>query len=131
MNSYNSWQKIKVPVTSYKPILSRNQRLLPIDLRQLIVLPIRNFAPMIVEETKPTRLSRLPAGTRAVIHSHEDSDFQLTLMEMGCIPGEPVWVEMIAPMGDPLAIRIAGYFLSLRKKDAEKIWVVITGKDTV
>lgn len=69
------------------------------------------------------RLSELPAGTRAVIHSHDDTEFRLTLMEMGCVPGEPVWVEMIAPLGDPLAINIAGYYLSIRKTDAEKIWV--------
>ena len=69
------------------------------------------------------RLSQLPAGKRAVIKSHEQSDFQLMLMEMGCIPGEPVWVEMIAPLGDPMAIQIAGYYLSIRKQDAEKILV--------
>jgi len=78
---------------------------------------------MKVQEEKVMRLSKLRAGTKAVITSHEESEFQLTLMEMGCIPGEPVWVEMIAPMGDPMAIQIAGYYLSIRKKDADMIWV--------
>lgn len=73
---------------------------------------------------KTVRLSQLPAGTRAVIKEHDESEFQLTLMEMGCIPGEPVWIEMVAPLGDPLAIQIAGYYLSIRKQDADKIWVV-------
>jgi ferrous iron transport protein A len=77
---------------------------------------------------RAVQLSRLPKGTRAIIKSHDESDFQLTLMEMGCIPGEPVWVEMIAPMGDPLAIQIAGYYLSIRKKDADKIWVSVLDK---
>jgi ferrous iron transport protein A len=76
-------------------------------------------------EEQVLRLSQLPTGTRAVIKSHEESDFQLTLMEMGCIPGEPVWVEMIAPLGDPMAIQIAGYYLSIRKKEADKILVTI------
>lgn len=80
---------------------------------------------MNVIEEKLVRLSQLPTGTKAVIKSQDDSDFRLTLMEMGCIPGEPVWVEMIAPMGDPLAIQIAGYYLSIRKKDAENIWVAV------
>ena len=80
---------------------------------------------MNVTEEKLVRLSQLPTGTKAVIKSQDDSEFRLTLMEMGCIPGEPVWVEMIAPMGDPLAIQIAGYYLSIRKKDAENIWVAI------
>ncbi|NDC40973.1 MAG: ferrous iron transport protein A [Chitinophagia bacterium] len=71
------------------------------------------------------RLSELPAGRKGVIARHEESELQLTLLEMGCIPGEPVWVEMIAPLGDPMAIQIAGYYLSLRKKDAENIWVTL------
>lgn len=74
-------------------------------------------------EERVLRLSDLPAGTRAVIKRHEQSEFQLTLMEMGCIPGEPVWIQMVAPLGDPLAIQIAGYYLSIRRQDAEKIWV--------
>lgn len=69
------------------------------------------------------QLSRLKTGKRAVIKSHEDTDFRLTLLEMGCIPGEPVFVRMLAPMGDPMAISIAGYQLSIRKQDAEHIWV--------
>ena len=69
------------------------------------------------------QLSRLKTGIRAVIRSHEDTEFRLTLMEMGCIPGEPVWVKMLAPLGDPMAISIAGYHLSIRKKDADNIWV--------
>ena len=70
-------------------------------------------------------LSKLRAGMRGRIESHEDSDLRLTLMEMGCVPGEPVQVEMIAPLGDPMAIRIAGYHLSIRKADAARIWVVV------
>jgi ferrous iron transport protein A len=80
---------------------------------------------MSVVEEKVVRLSQLPSGKRAVIKEHDQTDFKLTLMEMGCIPGEPVWIEMIAPMGDPLAIRIAGYYLSIRKQDADNIWVSI------
>ncbi len=76
-------------------------------------------------QDKYVRLSDLPTGKRAVIKQHEQSDLQLTLMEMGCIPGEPVWIEMIAPMGDPMAIQIAGYYLSIRKKDARKILVEV------
>ena len=70
-------------------------------------------------------LSKLPTGKRAVIKSHQESEFQLTLMEMGCVPGEPIWVQMIAPLGDPMAIQIAGYNLSIRKKDADNILVTI------
>lgn len=80
---------------------------------------------MKVLQDKVVRLSDLPTGKRAVIRHHEQGDFELTLMEMGCIPGEPVWIEMIAPMGDPMAIQIAGYYLSIRKKDAQNIYVEV------
>jgi ferrous iron transport protein A len=42
-------------------------------------------------------------------------------MEMGCLPGEEVRVDRIAPLGDPIAIRVSGYQLSLRKREASTI----------
>jgi len=70
-------------------------------------------------------LSGLPAGVRAVVQEHGETGLTLMLMEMGCIPGEPVWVELVAPLGDPLSVRIAGYHLGIRKRDADHIWVTI------
>lgn len=84
-----------------------------------------NFAAMKTPGGINIRLSELRKGVAAVITKHEETDLQVTLMEMGCIPGEPVKIEMIAPLGDPMAIRIAGYYLSIRKEDAEKIWVSV------
>lgn len=69
------------------------------------------------------RLSDLRSGERATINSFESSEIELKLMEMGCIPGEEVVVEQIAPLGDPISIRIAGYSLSLRKNEAKQILV--------
>jgi Fe2+ transport system protein FeoA len=42
---------------------------------------------------------------------------------MGVIPGSVVEIERIAPLGDPIDIKVKGYHLSLRKEDAEKIEV--------
>ena len=72
---------------------------------------------------RTVQLSKLKAGKRAVIRSHEDTDFRLTLMEMGCIPGEAVKVDQIAPLGGPISITVAGYNLSLRLNEAEMIFV--------
>ncbi len=44
---------------------------------------------------------------------------------MGCLPGEKITIELIAPLGDPIAINIGGYLLSLRKQDAQNINVKI------
>ena len=81
---------------------------------------------MTVQDEKLVRLSELPTGKKAIIKDQDESDFKLTLLEMGCVPGEAIWVEMIAPLGDPMAIQIAGYYLSIRKQDADKIWVVLS-----
>lgn len=70
------------------------------------------------------RLSELRSGERATIDSFESSELELKLMEMGCLPGEEVMVEQIAPLGDPISIRIAGYSLSLRKNEAKQIIVI-------
>jgi ferrous iron transport protein A len=56
-----------------------------------------------------------------VIHSFENDEIFLKLMEMGCIPGEIIRVEQIAPLGDPISITVAGYQLSLRNDEAESI----------
>jgi len=69
------------------------------------------------------RLSEMKSGDRGRIMSFESSDLALKLMEMGCIPGEEVVVEQIAPLGDPISIRIAGYSLSLRINEANQIIV--------
>jgi len=42
---------------------------------------------------------------------------------MGCIPGEKVTVEQIAPLKDPISITVSGYLLSLRLDEAEHILV--------
>ena len=69
------------------------------------------------------RLSELGTGSRATIHSFEKNDVFLKLMEMGCLPGEIIRVEKIAPLGDPISIAVAGYQLSLRLDEAENIFV--------
>ena len=67
------------------------------------------------------KLSDLKAGEKGMIRGFESSELELKLMEMGCIPGEVVVVEQVAPLGDPISIRIAGYSLSLRKNEANQI----------
>jgi ferrous iron transport protein A len=67
------------------------------------------------------RLSELKTGKAGVIQNFTDEAIKLKLMEMGCIPGETVWVERVAPLGDPIAITVAGYLLSIRKKEAEAV----------
>ena len=69
------------------------------------------------------KLSELGIGKRATIHSFEKDDIFIKLMEMGCVPGEQIRVDQIAPLGDPISVSVAGYSLSLRLSEAEEIFV--------
>lgn len=69
------------------------------------------------------RLSELKTGQRAVIESFTDYELSLKLLEMGCIPGETIEMSRIAPLGDPIAISVSGYQLSLRKSEAATVRV--------
>lgn len=44
-------------------------------------------------------------------------------LDMGLIPGTRITVQKIAPMGDPMEVRLRGYELTLRMDDAAKIEV--------
>ena len=69
------------------------------------------------------RLSEMSVGKTAIIQEFENDDIFLKLMEMGCIPGEDIRIDQVAPLGDPISITVAGYHLSLRLDEAEMIWV--------
>lgn len=69
------------------------------------------------------RLSQVKPGKQVRILSFENNDLFLKLMEMGCVPGETIKVEQVAPLGDPISIAVAGYSLSLRLNEAENIFV--------
>lgn len=69
------------------------------------------------------KLSEIAAGKSCVIDSYNDDEIKLKLMEMGCLPGEVITVERIAPLGDPMALSVAGYTLSIRKNEAATVTV--------
>ena len=47
------------------------------------------------------------------------------LLDMGLTPGTIVLINKVAPMGDPIELRLRGYLLTLRKEDAAEIEVTI------
>jgi ferrous iron transport protein A len=73
-------------------------------------------------------LSQLQLGQSAIIDSFTDKKMALKLLEMGCTPGEVVKLSRIAPMGDPIAITVSGYQLSLRKAEASTVMVSLLAK---
>ena len=73
-------------------------------------------------------LDKLPLGQEAVITAvGGEGALRCRLLDMGLIPKTKVRSEKIAPLGDPLELRVRGYSLSLRKEDAGKIEVEVAG----
>ncbi len=50
-----------------------------------------------------------------------EGSLRLRFLDMGLIPGTRVTLQKIAPMGDPIQIRVRGYELTIRREDARKI----------
>jgi len=47
------------------------------------------------------------------------------LLDMGIIKGTAIEVTKVAPLGDPIDIKVKGYHLSLRKEEAAQISVEV------
>lgn len=75
------------------------------------------------------KLSALPKGAEATIVLIEDEDLSVKLYEMGCLPGEKVRIENIAPFGDPIAITVSGYKLCIRKQEAARVLIKQVGRE--
>jgi len=67
------------------------------------------------------KLSQLLPGEFGIVKEFTDLEMSVKLMEMGCLPGEEISVSRIAPLGDPIAVNVSGYQLSLRKFEASTI----------
>jgi ferrous iron transport protein A len=72
-------------------------------------------------------LDRLPSGAPArVLAVKGAGPVARRLMEMGVVPGAPVRVVRVAPLGDPLEVRVRNYHLALRRSEAQSISVVMS-----
>ena len=69
------------------------------------------------------KLSEMKSGQDGIIKEFNNNEIFLKLMEMGCVPGERILLEQIAPLGDPISVSVSGYHLSLRLNEAEHILV--------
>ena len=69
-------------------------------------------------------LNELKTGDSAVIKTvGGEGALRCRLLDMGLTPRTAVTLQKVAPMGDPLEIRVRGYELTLRAEDAKKIEV--------
>ncbi|MBR3402032.1 MAG: ferrous iron transport protein A [Parasporobacterium sp.] len=69
-------------------------------------------------------LREIPVGATATVKKiHGEGAVKRRIMDMGITKGVEVYVRKVAPLGDPIEIRVRGYELSLRIADAESIEV--------
>ena len=76
-------------------------------------------------------LKELPVGQSGMITAvGGEGALRCRLLDMGLIPNTKVTVQKIAPMGDPMELRLRGYELTLRLDDAAQIEILPEVKDT-
>ena len=67
-------------------------------------------------------LDQLPIGQEAIITAvGGQGELRCRFLDMGIIPKTRVRMQKVAPMGDPMEIRLRGYELTIRREDAAKI----------
>ena len=66
-------------------------------------------------------LKDLVPGQKAIVDAVASGSIGDRLMELGCLPGEPISVERVAPFGDTIVIRFSGLSLCIRKNEAQQI----------
>ena len=70
-------------------------------------------------------LKELPVGKCGLITAvGGEGILRCRLLDMGLIPNTRVTVQKIAPMGDPMEIRLRSYELTLRMDDAAQIEIL-------
>ncbi len=62
-----------------------------------------------------------PKETGKVLQINCGGSLRQRLLDMGIVPGVSVEVVKVAPLGDPIDIKVKGYHLSLRKEEAAQI----------
>ena len=61
--------------------------------------------------------------TVRVVKLHGEGAVKRRIMDMGITKGVEIYLRKVAPLGDPIELKVRGYELSLRKADAEMIEV--------
>ena len=75
-------------------------------------------------ETKP--LSELkPREKGKIVKVGGKGSVHRRILDMGVVSGTVVEVQRVAPLGDPIEIRVKGYNLTLRKEEAKNIQVEV------
>lgn len=65
----------------------------------------------------------IPSGNKCIVKEIKNASANKRLVEMGISRGAIIDIERVAPLGDPIQVKVKGYHLSIRKQDAKNIVV--------
>ena len=68
-------------------------------------------------------LKDLRPGESGMVSGFHGQSTPVRLMEMGLLPGTEVKVVRLAPLGDPMDLKVRGYHFSIRKAEAAHVFV--------
>lgn len=78
-------------------------------------------------EYRSMNLEEIAIGVPVIVdHVGGERPFRRRLMELGLLPGTEVVVIRVAPLGDPIELRVRGCLLSIRRSEARAIAVTRT-----
>jgi Fe2+ transport system protein FeoA len=72
------------------------------------------------------KLGELKKGDKGkIVKISGSGNVHKRLMDMGLVSGSEIEMQRVAPLGDPIEIKVKGYNLSLRKEEASSITVEV------
>lgn len=74
------------------------------------------------------KLADMKPGVSGVVEALEGhGNIQHRLVDMGVVKGSHITVVKVAPLGDPIEVKVKGTALALRKNEAAMISVAVGG----
>jgi len=73
----------------------------------------------------PDQLGHLTVGAEVVVSgfAKEAREYRARLLAMGLTKGSRLRIVRVAPLGDPIEISVRGFYLSLRREEANAVLV--------
>lgn len=71
-------------------------------------------------------LNELTKGEKGrIVKIEGKGNIHRRLLDMGLVSGTDIQLQRVAPLGDPIEIKVRGYSLSLRKEEAASIQIEV------
>ncbi len=72
-------------------------------------------------------LDELKSGEKGkIVRVRGKGSVHRRIIDMGVVTGTEVEMQRVAPLGDPIEIKVKGYCLTLRKEEASNIYVEVS-----